>query len=156
MWHLNRSHKPTKEKTTHSGGFFFCRLRGRDFELPPRPPAAAMRRRREWVSAAKRTQCVLFASVSRKQGARQGALAAPKPHDYVFGRAMKNPTPSAHPLPLSLRDIPLSVPEGDKSCSLCDRNRCRSLNPRSRHGFWGFFMPFPRCKINRCQSHFSP
>ena len=40
--------------------------------------------------------------------------------------------------------------------TLSDRNRCRSKNPRSRHGFWGFFMPFPRCKINRCQSHFSP
>ena len=55
--------------------------------------AAASRRRREWVSVEKETRCVSFSSVSRKQGARQDAPAAPKPHDYVFGRAMKNPTP---------------------------------------------------------------
>jgi hypothetical protein len=79
----------TKEKTTHSGGLLFCCSREPGFFTTP--CAAALRRHREWVSAAKRTQCVLFASVSRKQEVRQGALAAPKPHDYVFGRVMKNP-----------------------------------------------------------------
>ena len=55
----------------------------------------------------------------------------------------QHPTPTAHPHPLSLRDIPLSVPRGgDKSCSLCDRNRCRSRNPRSRHGFCFFRANF--------------
>ena len=40
--------------------------------------------------------------------------------------------------------------------TLCDRNRCRSQNPGSRHGFRFFFTPLFRVKIKRCKCHFSP
>ena len=70
-----------------------------------------------------------------KQGVYRADRAQARADDYATGGAMKNPTCATR---------------------LGDRNRCRSQNPRRRHGFRGFFMPFPRCKINRCQSRFSP
>ena len=66
---LSNPTSATKKKNRHPiGCLFFFLLSKRDFELPPRPPAAALRRRREWVSKRKRLTIVFALRYPTKQG----------------------------------------------------------------------------------------
>ena len=70
-----------------------------------------------------------------------------------MGRIANNPYPEV------VGDAALAIPSlcslNPTATILCDRNRCRSRNPRRRKAS-AFFMPFFRVKIKRCICNISP